>query len=368
VTLEQHIKKAIEANGPLRFDRYMDLALYHPLGYYASGSERVGWGGDFVTAPEIDPAFGEVWARGFEEIWHACGRPVPFHVVEIGPGSGSFAAAVLASTTGAFASALAYHLVERVPAAAALQRAHLAGAGRMYWHASVDDVPHVEAGCWFANEVIDNLPARLVERRNGEVRELLVDMTAESLVWHLATSASADIDDYFSRLGCELPEGHRAEVGMDAIALVAAAGRSLDRGAVIIVDYGDTSCGLIARPGGSLLCYSRAGVDDRPLEAPGSKDITVHANWDALRATLEGAGYEVTGPVEQATVLRRLGLGRVEKSLREQSHRGGGREALRALSRRGAVATLVDPGGMGGFGVLVGTKRCFPPGAYFWSP
>jgi SAM-dependent MidA family methyltransferase len=362
VTLDQQIKDAIEAGGPIGFDRYMDFALYHPLGYYASGIERVGWRGDFVTAPEIDPAFGELWGRGFEDIWDRCGEPDPFHVIEIGPGSGSFAAAVLGSTSGRFANALAYHVVEREPAAAERQRARLGGFRRINWHTSVDDVPRVRDGCWFANEVIDNLPTRLVERRNGEFRELLVDVHGGSLVWSLAPETPSDIDDYFSRLGCELPEGHRAEIGNEAMELVAAAGRRLDRGAVIVVDYGDTSSGLAGRPGGSLLCYSRAGVDDRPLENPGSKDITVHANWDALRAALEMAGYEVTGPVPQAQVLRRLGLGRVESALKDEGRRGRGREVVRALSRRGAIASLVDPSGMGGFGVLVGSKGCEPPG------
>jgi len=45
--------------GALPFDQFMRTALYEPgLGYYVGGRERLGRGGDFVTAPELTPFFG----------------------------------------------------------------------------------------------------------------------------------------------------------------------------------------------------------------------------------------------------------------------------------------------------------------------
>ena len=45
------------AGGRLRFDHYMQRALYAPgLGYYAAGSRKFGAGGDFTTAPEVSCA------------------------------------------------------------------------------------------------------------------------------------------------------------------------------------------------------------------------------------------------------------------------------------------------------------------------
>src|SRR5688500_7615789 len=97
------------------FGAFMQMALSHPrLGYYASGAERTGWHGHVVTSSELDPAFGELWVRAFEQIFEACGRPDRFSVVEIGPGEGSFAAAVLEAASPALRSALSYTLVERV--------------------------------------------------------------------------------------------------------------------------------------------------------------------------------------------------------------------------------------------------------------
>ena len=52
------------AGGVLPFDEYMEAALYAPgLGYYAAGSRKFGPGGDFVTAPELGPLFGQCLAR-----------------------------------------------------------------------------------------------------------------------------------------------------------------------------------------------------------------------------------------------------------------------------------------------------------------
>jgi SAM-dependent MidA family methyltransferase len=360
--LERLIRAEIDRHGPMTFERFMELALYHPdFGYYASERVRTGWRGQFMTSPELDPIFGRLWGRAFEQIWDGCDRPGTFDVVEIGPGTGAFAAAVLSSAVGDFRAALRYRLVERSRHAAALQRRRLTDMANVVWHNSIDDVPTIEAGCWFANEVVDNVPIRLVERRNGEIRELLVGAANGQLVLDAAPTPSDELARFFTERGCRVPEGHRAEVSLAAERLVSAAASRLKRGSVVLVDYGDEASGLMLRPSGSLLCYSGAGVDDRPLENPGTKDITVHANWTALRAALASAGLHVAGPLVQSTVLRRLGLGAMAEALRRASHTATGPDVLRALSRRGALASLTDPGGLGGFGVLVGVRGCAIP-------
>jgi len=55
------ISQEIKQNGGhLAFSRYMHIALYEPnLGYYSSDIEKFGVAGDFITAPEISPFFGQ---------------------------------------------------------------------------------------------------------------------------------------------------------------------------------------------------------------------------------------------------------------------------------------------------------------------
>src|SRR4051812_13107707 len=52
------------AGGWLPFARFMEISLYSPgLGYYSAGARKLGRAGDFVTAPELSPLFGQTLAR-----------------------------------------------------------------------------------------------------------------------------------------------------------------------------------------------------------------------------------------------------------------------------------------------------------------
>src|SRR5690606_27567840 len=56
--LSAHVAAEIARTGPMPFSRFMALLLYAPgLGYYSAGSRKFGAEGDFVTAPELGPAF-----------------------------------------------------------------------------------------------------------------------------------------------------------------------------------------------------------------------------------------------------------------------------------------------------------------------
>jgi SAM-dependent MidA family methyltransferase len=348
------------------FAAYMSHVLYHPHhGYYAGGPERSSWKGDYVTSPELDPAFGELWASAFEQLWAGCGSPSEFAVVEVGPGEGAFARAVLGAVDGDLARALTYRLVERLPALERRQRARLDGLGRIEWSRSITEVQSVPAGVVFANEVIDNLPVHLVEITAGELREVCVDVDGEALRFVSLPPSSEELDGFLTRLGVTLPEGHRMEVPLAAESFAARAAGLVARGAVVIVDYGASAADLAARPDGSLVTYSAAGVDDDVLAAPGSKDVTAHANWTALALALTEAGMRVAGPVPQRAVLRSLGLDARHTALRAEHDEavaaGRGADAVRALSRRQALGALADPDGLGGLGVMAGLAAIEPP-------
>jgi SAM-dependent MidA family methyltransferase len=361
-SLHQTIRNEIASSGPISFARYMELALYHPShGYYAAGAHRTGWLGHFLTSPEIDPAFGSLWASGFEQVWRQCDCPHRFDVIELGPGEGGFAAAVLSSATAPFADALHYTLVERVPGVARRQRAAVGRHPRATWKATFDELEPVKAGCLFANEVLDNAPVHLVERRCGELFEILVDVDDGDLAFVATPLVDARVGRFLEESNMTLRDGYRAEVGLAAVDLARAAAAVIERGAIVLIDYGDAAEGLADRPAGSLLCYSPRGVDDLALANPGQKDITSHVNWTAISRALREAGAVVTGPMEQRRVLHRLGLSRILDDLEVATHTGSGAEVIRALSRRGAVAALTDSSGLGGLGVLVGSRGIEPP-------
>lgn len=362
--LEALLHDRIARHGPLPFGAFMQLALYHPrLGYYAGGRERSGWRGHFLTSPELDPAYGRLWAAGFERVWAACGSPAEFTVVEVGPGEGGFAAAVLGAARGPFAAALRYRLVERVPALAERQHARLEEHD-VSWDASITEVPRCACGVVFANEVLDNLPVHVVERRAGELLEGCVESRGGRLVESLRPPAGDELAQWLARAGARVPEGHRFEVAMAAESFVRHCAAALERGVVALVDYGAESAELAERPRGTLVAYAGGGPTDDVLACPGEQDVTAHANWSIVRATFEALGFDARGPLPQRDVLISLGARAVEAELREEyaraSREGRGADAVRSVSRRSALGALLDPGGLGGLGVFLG-GRGIPP-------
>lgn len=353
--LEGLLRERIRNRGPISFRDFMDACLYHPEhGYYASGAARTGRRGHFLTSPELDPAFGALWCRAFEGWWEACGSPSQFTVAELGPGEGGLGAALLASSAGGFAEALQYVLVEPHPPVAARQRARLGEWSRVQWRAGLSQVAPFPAGVVFANEVLDNLPVHVIERRGGDVCEVHVTVTPAGLEEVLLPPSRPEL----AARGARLAEGERGEVGLEAEAMVEAAGRLVERGAVAFVDYGTANARPRARD--TVVAYSGGRADTSVLERPGERDITAHVDWGTIATSLRTAGFEVRPPVTQRDNLLALGITELDRQLRaeqeEAARTGAGAAAVRALSRRQALRALLDPGGLGGLQVLVATK------------
>ena len=77
--LVARIREEIQRTGPMPFARFMEFALYAPDGgYYRDAAARPGREGDFITAPELHPIFGQTLARAIVEIWQRLGEPAPF--------------------------------------------------------------------------------------------------------------------------------------------------------------------------------------------------------------------------------------------------------------------------------------------------
>jgi SAM-dependent MidA family methyltransferase len=357
--LEEELRERIRSSGPLPFRDFMAACLYDPRhGYYGGGEVRVGRAGHFLTSPELDPGFGELWCRAFFGLWEASGAPEGFTIVELGPGEGGFASAVLAAASPPFASALRYVLVEPHRAAAQRQRERLGGDRRTRWTARLPD--RVSTGVVFANEVLDNLPVHLLERRGGRVLEVHVSASETGLREVLLAPTRPELEARGRGLG----EGRRMVVGLEAERLAAEAAAAVERGAVVFVDYGHD---MGAKRDGTLVSYSGASADTSILKKPGRRDITAHVDWRALETSLTRSGLALGPRTTQREVLRGLGAEELDHTLqarhREALAVGRGAEAVRALSRRHALAALLDPGGLGGLEVVWGTR-----GVEGWAP
>src|SRR3990172_12872436 len=91
--VEDEVRRAIEARGPISFAEFMEIALYGPGGFY----ERppIGERGHFVTSPHVHPVFAELLANALESFWEALERPAPFRLLEAGAGGGTLASRIL---------------------------------------------------------------------------------------------------------------------------------------------------------------------------------------------------------------------------------------------------------------------------------
>ena len=75
------IADEIRRHGPMRFDRYMELALYGPGGFYERPRIGPGPSDDFVTSPHVHPVFGQMMAEAIRGLHEAMGGPGRFDLI-----------------------------------------------------------------------------------------------------------------------------------------------------------------------------------------------------------------------------------------------------------------------------------------------
>lgn len=333
------IAAAIEAAGGwISFARYQELALYeHGLGYYAGGSRKFGADGDFVTAPELTPLFGFALARQVAQVLQAS---VPV-VLEAGAGSGRLAADLLRGLEALGALPERYLILELSGELRARQRETIAReapafVGRVEW---LDAMPEAFSGCIVANELLDAMPVQVLAWRDAGLMERGVAIDADGrFVWSERTA-----DERLRELAAELPVAgpYVSEVSPIARAWVAEWGRRLQRGALILIDYGLPRHEYYhpQRSSGTLRCHYRHRSHDNPFWWPGLSDITTHVDFTAVAEAAHGAGLDVLGYTTQATFLMNCGIGEL---LTARQAEGG--DVAKAL---GAVQVLLAPGEMG---------------------
>ena len=357
--LAEHLRAEIVKRGPITFAEYMEAALYHPdHGYYSSPEPRTGNKGHFMTSPEVDAAFGELWTNAFRRVWEAVGKPATFSVVELGPGEGGFCRSVLDCASNGFGDAIRYLLVEPRASARERQRTEISDE-RVTWAPSIDEVS-VPAGAIFANEVLDNQPVHLVGPGANGLVEVYVDADEEGLGFVDGPVSSDEIEPYLIEARTWPLQG-RMQVGLAAVGLASRSLAAIERGAIFLIDYGLEAAEIYERGGNTVVTYSERGAGSDPFEDPGTVDITAHADWTGVRRALIAAGAEVIGPKLQADVLRALGSAEVDQRLNNEHEEalanGDGRAAFRVLSRRNALGALLNTAGLGGLQLIVGGKR-----------
>lgn len=351
--LAERIRDEIRRNGPMPFARFMELALYDPAGgYYRSPDARPGRGGDFLTAPELHPIFGEMLARALLQAWDGMGRPDPFVVREHGAGDGALAASMLASLRSTpLGGTVLYQAIEIDPRRLARLRDRLDADGLADRLEPVADRPF--DGVVLANEVLDALPVHRVRRRDDALRVLAVDVGPDgSFVEVEIEPTTPALVDRLADEGIDLVDGQTAEVCLALDAWIADAAAPLRRGLLLLIDYGAPAADLydpVRRRDGTLRAYVRHQVHADPYRFVGRQDLTAHVDLTAVERAAHASGLTTVGITTQAEAL--IGLG-IEDRLREiQSDPATTLEDYTLL--RSALLRLLDPAAMGRFRVMV---------------
>lgn len=381
----QQLRDQIVRAGPITFAQFQAAALDD---FFGRGHGAGRSGGDFVTSPEVGSLFGALVAGGLDRVWRGLGQPDPFVVVDAGGGRGRLLADVLRAEP-ACTTALRVVLVERSatlrtearslltlePADVALgpfepgdpesSTEPVPGSGPVA--TTLDDLPAAAfTGVIIANELLDNLPVRIAERRHDGWLEVRVGLSRgtdgfEEVLVPAAAALARRADELVD--GAAIPEGGRLPIATAVDDWLVRCAGALRHGEVWVIDYGDPVVELVARgptgPSGWLRTYRGHGRGADPLDAPGEQDVTADLVVEALRRAAHHAGLRVRAELTQADWLRRLGLDRLveagQRTWTERAHVGD-LPALAARSRTVEGAALTDPAGLGGHRVTILTR------------
>ena len=296
------IRETIRRNGPVRFDWFMEQALYHPaFGYYSTGQCKIGRHGDYFTNVSVGPLFGRMLATQFAEMWEIMGRPGDFTIVDQGAHHGDFAHDVLTATRE-FPATLRYCIVEPFPILQARQEERLAEfRDKLTWKKSITELEPF-SGVHFSNELIDSMPVRLIAHDAGQDwQEKFVANADSNFVFTTKPIADPQLRAALEKIPPSENVTYETEINLVASHWIEYVAQKLQHGFVLAVDYGYPRSEFYAaqRTSGTLQSFARHHIVLSPLEDVGRVDITAHVEWTSVAERAEDCGLNLIGFTDQ---------------------------------------------------------------------
>ncbi len=310
--LSEIIKQQIATSGPISVADYFSICLGHPKHGYYMTRDPFGVKGDFTTAPEISQMFGELIGLWLAQGWLDRGSPKTCHLIECGPGRGTFMGDILRAGKMApgFIDSLSIHLVETSPALTTLQKETLRGSN-VEWHKDLTSLPEVDENqpnFIIANELFDALPIyQLVKTADGW-RDKVIDLDENTDVFQWAYGKHASkLEGYLSQQVKEAAqENDIAECSPLSLTFAELLGQRIDasNGLGLIIDYGYEK----SATGDSLQAMKNHKYCD-VLDHCGEADLTAHVDFQSLAAKFMLANCIAAPLLTQGVFLERLGIG-----------------------------------------------------------
>ena len=353
----------LDAGPSISFASFMELALYRPgLGYYSGGAAKLGQDGDFTTAPEITPLFGQTLAHVCAALQADPASGQGLRILEFGAGSGKLAFDLLHELRRSDIALEQYAILELSGSLRARQQAMLHEFAEVRW---LDQLPASFSGVVLANEVLDAMPVHLVRKQANGWHEMQVGVAqpGSPFTW-IAVPCNAQLLDCIARQipdADQLQNGYLTEVHPHASAFIHSLAAMLQGPAcAILLDYGFPAHEyyLNQRHQGTLHCHYRHHAHPDPFFMPGLQDITAHVDFTDIARTAQQAGLDVLSYSSQAAFL-------LDSGITQLLLRSDPANASQYLPQANALQRLLSPAEMGElFKVLILGKNCDLPAAY----
>ncbi len=326
--LAQKLKEKIRRGGPITIAQYMRACLADPEhGYYVK-RQAIGAQGDFVTAPEISQAFGELIGLWSAVVWQQMGSPRRFNLVELGPGRGTMMKDALraARLVPGFLEAASLVLVDVAPmeGLADTFTAYLPAARIMACN-HIRDIPSDVPMILVANEFLDTCPVQqyLVNGHAIQLRAVGLD-EADRLNFVSIPPVAGDgendamvtrDDREFFATNPHLRDGDCLEAQDLSVLHVLRMFRSAPW-VGLFLDYGhyDPARSGDHETASETLQAVRNHQHEHPLTSPGEADLTCQVDFNDVKRWLEQEissdfpPVSVDGPITQAKFLGSLGI------------------------------------------------------------
>lgn len=344
--LSQALADALE-NGPIPFRRFMELALYHPEGgYYCRENPRIGPGGDFYTSPHQSPWLGRMIAPLIEKIRRRMGEPPSLHLREYGPGEGWLAFDILESirsSQAALHQAIAYTFAEQSAQARKRIREKFGDPDNIRFADATQYPPAGFEGIVLAHEFLDALPVHALIQKGPHLKERYVARSGERLEFCESALTDERLNGWFSGLGVRLSTDQAAEVNLCAFDWVSEVARRMERGAILIFDYGFSARALYGptRMDGALRGYRNHTLVSDVLSRPGETDLTTHVDFTSILRAAASHGMELAGFTDQTRFLLGAGISQALENAKDEDDEKTRRE-------RQSLMGIMDPTGLGG--------------------
>jgi len=360
----------------ITFADYMNWVLYHPeYGYYTINQPQFGATGDFVTSPYFGSDFGEMLAEQFVQMWEILDYPNPFTLVEMGAGQGLLASDILCylkKQYPEFYSKINYIICEKSAFLKQQQQKQLKNLLNINQSIQWCDLETLKnetiIGCFFSNELVDAFPVHQVIVQNRQLQEVYITVDSQTTLdlkfqETIAELSTEKLTDYFKLIEIDLcspayAEGYRTEVNLIALDWIKMVASKLNQGFILTIDYGYPAQRyyLPSRREGTLQCYYQHRHHNDPYINIGKQDLTAHVDFTALERYGERYNLHLHGFTQQALFLMALGLGDRITALSQPSDYS----LSEVLQRRECLHSLIDPIGLGNFGVLLQSKGLSP--------